>query len=91
MGAFILENDRWILLAAILSFLELKEAYRIFKYDMNDENCRVNKVLICSYSLCAVALPIIIVCHGTILTFSLIYFLNQGFRCLVKQSLNKTE
>ena len=84
MARVLLEKDLWILVAAGLSLLELQEGYRRYK-EYNCGNRRQYKgkfFLIGSYALCTVALLIIVVCNGTILAFTLIYFLNKVVRTL---------
>lgn len=88
MGRIILEHDRWVVLAAVLSLLELKEAYSLYK-EPGKQHRGGRFLLIVSYSLCAVVLPVIVVCDGEILIFALIYFSNKVIRFLALR-LTKT-
>ena len=85
MARIILENDLWILVAVGLSLLELQEGYRLCKEQkwVNRQQRWKKIFLIGSYALCIVALLIIVVCNGTILAFTLIYFLNKVVRTLI--------
>ena len=71
MARVILENNLWVLVAVGLSLLELQEGYRLYKeYSWVHRRQRWVKIfLIGSYTLCTVALLIIVVCNGTILAF----------------------